>query len=185
MLAVSVSLEAHMPFITELTVTERSDGMWELSNDLVYQGKIDTFTIPKGFLTDFASVPRLFTWLVPRSGQYTKCAVLHDWLLETQAVSRCDADGLFRRTMREIGVAVLRRRVMWAAVRVAGGFASCGPVQLLAIIGIALVILPVAIPGTLLVLAALVVLFVVELAVWGVMKAFGSVAQRPKAFWWT
>ena len=74
---------------------------------------------------------------------------------------------------------------MWAAVRVAGGPASCGIMQLLAVIGIALVILPVAIPGTLLVLAALVVLFLAELAVWGVMKTFGSKAQRPKAFWWT
>ena len=174
-----------MPFITDLTVTERSAGKWELTNDLVYQGKIETFTIPAGFVTDFASVPRLFTWLVPSTGEYTKCAVLHDWLLETKAVSRCDADGIFRRTMREMGVAILRRRVMWAAVRVAGGSASCGIMQSLAVIGIALVILPVAIPGTLLVLAALIVLFLAELTVWGVMKAFGSDAERPKAFWWT
>ena len=65
-------------------------------------------------------------WLIPRYGVYTKAAILHDYLCERHPVSRRDADGIFRRALRELGVSVLRRWMMWAAVRAGGHWSGAG-----------------------------------------------------------
>jgi hypothetical protein len=94
---------------------------WSLVDDLVYQGNRERFVVPAGFRTDFATVPRVVTWLIPRFGAYTLAAILHDWLvsegIRRGVVTSREADGLFRRVMRESGVPVLRRWLMWAGVR--------------------------------------------------------------------
>ena len=54
-------------FATELCVEEISDilnsgrGNWQLTQPLVYKSDITggTYTVPTGFVTDFASVPRV------------------------------------------------------------------------------------------------------------------------------
>ena len=111
-----------MPFESDVVVREIDDDTWELVEPVVYQGHTDKFTVPAKFQTDFASIPRVFQWLLPKYGRYTKSAILHDFLCEESKVGkfdRDDADGIFRRTMRELGVSFLRRWVMWAAVSAA------------------------------------------------------------------
>ncbi|MGY1692823.1 DUF1353 domain-containing protein [Geodermatophilus sp. SYSU D01105] len=94
---------------------------WAVVDPLVYRGERDRFVVPAGFRTDFATVPRLVVWLVPRFGAYTLAAILHDWLctegIRSGVVTSREADGLFRRVMRESGVPVLRRWLMWCGVR--------------------------------------------------------------------
>ena len=111
-----------MPFEPgSLTVRRVDAERWALVDDLVYVGRWERFVVPAGFRTDFATVPRVVTWLVPRFGAYTLAAILHDWLvsegIRRGAVSAREADGIFRRVMRESGVPVLRRWLMWAGVR--------------------------------------------------------------------
>jgi uncharacterized protein DUF1353 len=104
-----------------LTVRRVDATTWSLVDELVYRGNRQRFVVPAGFRTDFATVPRVVTWLVPRFGAYTLAAVLHDWLctegIHSRVVSAREADGIFRRVMRESGVPVLRRWLMWAGVR--------------------------------------------------------------------
>lgn len=112
-----------MPFIKgDITVKQTGPEMWELLEPVVYigrEGPDRPFIIPAGFSTDFASVPAVFVWLIPRYGVYTKAAVLHDFLCcDGAEVNRADADGIFRRALRELGVSLIRRWMMWAAVRV-------------------------------------------------------------------
>src|SRR4051812_37782233 len=106
---------------TTVTVRRVSDQLWEVVEPLVYRGRGDTFVVPAGFRTDFATVPRLVVWLIPRFGRYTLAAILHDWLvttgLVTGVVSARDADGLFRRALRELDVPPVRRWLMWTGVR--------------------------------------------------------------------
>lgn len=88
----------------------------------------------EGFETDLASVPRFMVWLIPRYGQYTRAAIIHDYLCQRGAGpvdperpypapygplnlrDRSDADAVFRRIMRLVGVPRARRWLMWSAV---------------------------------------------------------------------
>ena len=117
------------PTGTVVDVEEISDQIWQLLKAIDYQGNQDLFQVPIGQHTDFASVPRVFVWLLPRYGRYTKAAILHDYLWKVavpHGMSRLDADGLFRQSMRELGVPFLRRWMMWAAVRWAALFKQDG-----------------------------------------------------------
>jgi len=122
-----------MPFRNALAVRD-TDGRgrtWALTEDLLYHGSVEQFTVPAGFVTDFASIPRFFWRILPPWSEHMRAAVLHDWFYSVayatysrgrghEPVIRRDADGLFRRAMRESGVGGCRRWVMWLAVRVFG-----------------------------------------------------------------
>lgn len=96
------------------------------------------------WVTDLASVPAPFTWLVPKDGSHTPAALLHDALISppgkpaeyrdaawdpvqgrwrtreaepVEPVTAEKGDRIFREAMRQLGVSVLRRWMMWAAVR--------------------------------------------------------------------
>jgi hypothetical protein len=97
---------------------------WLLHSDLVYRGESETFTVPAGYVTDFATVPRIAAWLIPRFGAYTRAAILHDWLLTDSDVSSVDADNLFRRALRELRVPPVRRTLMWVGVRWGAAFSK-------------------------------------------------------------
>jgi uncharacterized protein DUF1353 len=64
---------------SEVRVKELEESDWELLRILEYKGNRDHFEVPEGMKTDFASVPRVFVWFLPRYGRYTKAAILHDY----------------------------------------------------------------------------------------------------------
>lgn len=141
-----------MPFTdVQITVKQIDKDTWELVDTVEYIADAEHFIVPEGFKTDFATVPQMLTWFIPRYGLYTKSAILHDYLLKRSDVSAADADGVFRRSMRELGVPFLRRWLMWAAVRVFGSHlhgARIGEAiqaSLLGLLGILLLIVPVVV----------------------------------------
>lgn len=79
--------------------------------------------VPRGFETDFASVPRFFWRVVPPWGRYSPAAVVHDYLYSTGKVSREDADRAFLTLMQRLGVPAWKRSIMYWAVRWFGGLA--------------------------------------------------------------
>src|SRR4051812_21103720 len=113
-----------MPFVEgqNIDVRQIGDSDWELLAPITYRGNTQTFQVEPGFLTDFASVPKPLVGLFPRYGKYTKAAILHDFLWRTHAVEKVDANGIFRRAMRELGVPTIRRWMMWAAVGLVSNF---------------------------------------------------------------
>jgi hypothetical protein len=184
-----------MGFECEVVVKELGDDVWELVEPLRYAGNTDTFVVPPGFRTDFASVPRLFVWLLPKYGRYTRAAILHDFLCDEARegrIDRDDADGLFRRSMRELGVSFLRRWIMWAAVAVAtqwlklrrrlpGGI-SVKRVAQLVVFGV-----PAALffaPPAFVVLLWLVVFWLAEAVVYLGLRLFGRPGQSPPKLTW-
>lgn len=50
---------------------------------LNYEDKRKYVRVDRGFLSDGASIPKPFRWLLPRWGKYGQAAVLHDKLCET------------------------------------------------------------------------------------------------------
>jgi hypothetical protein len=170
---------------TRLTVSQVDDNRWRLERDLLYHGRSDTFRVPAGFTTDFASVPRPLWWLVPRYGRFTRSTVLHDhlWgLADAGRISRCDADGIFRRSMNELGVPFLQRWIMWAAVRLGGVRRRwteplrCGPASALAFGVIAVPTFAFVLPVALATVIFLGLFWVLE----GMAAlVLGSIARRP------
>jgi hypothetical protein len=97
-----------------------------------YIGKEDSdkyIDIPTGFLTDGASVPLLFQWLIPTLGEYSQATTLHDYLCDhyeiTQVINgvptqvkidRAEVDRIFYEAMRVLEVAAWRRNVIQVGV---------------------------------------------------------------------
>ena len=96
---------------------------WMLVEDLRYvvgQGP-NVLVVPRGFVTDFASVPRGLRSILGPTGPYGMAAVIHDWLYWRQDCSRAQADRIFDRAMRESRVSRYVRAALYLAVRVKGG----------------------------------------------------------------
>lgn len=79
--------------------------------------------VPKGFVTDLASVPSYLWSVFNRIGRYGNAAIYHDWLYWQQTVTRDVADRVFDRAMNDMGVDAVNRNLIWAGVRVFGGSA--------------------------------------------------------------
>lgn len=92
-----------------------SKGIAKEAGNLVY---ID---IPKGFNTDFGSIPQLFQSLVSPIGSPTRAYVLHDYLLclylQGKISKRKVCDKTFRTALKNEGVGMVRRSFMYLCVR--------------------------------------------------------------------
>jgi hypothetical protein len=82
-------------------------------------------TIPRGYLTDGASVPRLFWNMIPPWGIYGQAAVVHDLLCEYLSVvrngkivniTRAECDRVLNQAMQNLGVPTLQRWMIYSAV---------------------------------------------------------------------
>jgi hypothetical protein len=102
------------------------DGIfWVLQRQFEYQ-ILDTdivVTVPQGFVTDYASIPRVFWSVLAPYGRYGSPAIIHDFLYWDQSCTREEADGLFDLAMQEQGVPNATRIAIYAAVRFAGEYA--------------------------------------------------------------
>ena len=95
------------------------------------------FTAPIGvprdratFVTDLTSVPQVFSWLVPRTGNHLAAALIHDALTPPFSttgipdwdgpaeVTQLQADRVFRDAMGDLGTPRLRRWLVWSAVSI-------------------------------------------------------------------
>lgn len=78
------------------------------------------YNVPIGFVTDFATIPKLLRIFFSPIGLYGKAAVLHDYLYTVGITTRFRSDWIFLRAMRVLGVGKFKRRLMYKAVRVFG-----------------------------------------------------------------
>jgi hypothetical protein len=78
------------------------------------------FTIPIGFETDFASVPKSLWNILPPLGRHNKAALLHDYLYDNRIGNRSSADWLFLQVMIESRVNLLAAITMYLGVRIGG-----------------------------------------------------------------
>jgi len=172
---------------SKVVVEQVDDTNWMTRADLVYQGNDQTFVVPVGSPTDFASVPRVFVWLLPRYGRYTKAAILHDhlWrdLATTGEISWVDADALFRRAMRELGVPFLRRWIMWAAVRWAALLKPGGTKGWLReawrVVLLTALVAPIVLPPAAAIVVALALFYAVEWALWLPLEIHKRLTRKP------
>lgn len=111
-------------FTRPLTVTKIDARQWRVERQFIYfigsEDSDEFITVPKGFITDFASVPRLFWIFIPPDGKYTQACVLHDYLYHKQLYSRKESDTIFLEAMKVSKVFWLKRRIIYRAVRLFG-----------------------------------------------------------------
>lgn len=123
-----------MPFLNSAVMTPHKGGRWKMLEPFNYLAVGDNLiTIPKGFVHDLASIPKVFRMFFSVNGPHRNAAILHDWgyykggyVSEYLKLKRVQVDKLFLNAMKETGVGYFKRYAMYYAVRV-GGFRSFGP----------------------------------------------------------
>lgn len=115
-------------FMSPLIVEQISESDWRLYRPFMYDSEhLDrSIVIPDGFVTDFASVPRLPVAYLLFGNTTVKPAVIHDYLYRSRSVPRAAADAVFKEAARLTGQPAWRVQTMYAAVRVFGGGAYDG-----------------------------------------------------------
>jgi Protein of unknown function (DUF1353) len=68
------------------------------------QKTLPKVSVPIGFVSDGASIPRLFWIALPKIGRYMYAAIVHDYLYWTQNTTRQTADTILKTAMSDSGV---------------------------------------------------------------------------------
>ena len=98
----------------------------QLVEPLVYVAESgERIEIPAGFLTDYASIPKMFRNIYEPSGPARFPAILHDFLYQRRGYgiyykTRAETDALFLEAMRLVGVDFVQRMTIYNAVRLFG-----------------------------------------------------------------
>ncbi|HGJ5067315.1 TPA: DUF1353 domain-containing protein [Salmonella enterica subsp. enterica serovar Muenchen] len=80
----------------------------------------DEIEVLTGFVTNLATVPRIFWILLPPDGKYAKAAIIHDYLYDNALRTKQEADRIFLDGITVLGVPKWKRTVMYWAVRLFG-----------------------------------------------------------------
>lgn len=111
-------------FTTPLILEMLPDRKFKVMEEFIfYVGDIDDneiIAVHKGFITDLASVPRIFWNILPPNGKYGKATVVHDYLYVNAIESKKYADDVFLEAMKVLGVGKAKRYMMYYAVRMFG-----------------------------------------------------------------
>lgn len=98
-----------------------------IDNDLIWRpSENENFAfvkVPKGFVTDLASVPQPLWSIFPRTGRYAYAAIVHDYLYWVQDRTREEANLIFKFAMKDLKVANSTLNILYEAVDHFGAFA--------------------------------------------------------------
>lgn len=108
------------------------DKCWYLEAEYSYQDGENLVKVPKGFDFDLASIPRFLWWLIAPFELSITAPLLHDFvyvyrgdlpeasIVPVRIYNRKEADGLFKRIMKQEGVSKWRITAAYFAVRLFG-----------------------------------------------------------------
>ncbi|PKQ78079.1 DUF1353 domain-containing protein [Aeromonas sobria] len=108
----------------KLLLTPSGDKNWIVQETIMIETGTRTFSIPKGMITDLASVPRALWIALPPFGEYTIAAVVHDRIYRAPElnITRAEADQLFYDLMVQYGVSTVKAKAMYYGVRSFGAW---------------------------------------------------------------
>lgn len=113
-------------FLDPLCLTEISDSIFEICNHpFRYQSDLvpEVITVPVGFYTDFASVPRIGIIYAMLGDCAHEPAVIHDWLYYSAITDRKTADNVLLEAMTAMNLPAWRRWPIYWGVRAGGWYA--------------------------------------------------------------
>jgi hypothetical protein len=108
-----------------LQVVQQDGGDWVLTRDLIWKDGIDDVHVPAGFLTDFASIPRVAWFIWNKSGSHNAAAVVHDFQCRVGRIPPIVAAQQFERMLKWLDEngwpnPWIKRKAFYAAVRFFG-----------------------------------------------------------------
>ncbi len=109
--------------LTALKTAKIGRKLWILLEPMVYYTPKGKFIVPAGFTTDHASVPRMFTSIVPPvQSELAEASILHDWFYskDSEDVPREFADLCLRELTKIRGGSTALATAAWSAVRLGG-----------------------------------------------------------------
>lgn len=111
-------------FLSQLDckLVDEQKGTWTLDSPLVFFSEIlgGKVTVPAGFVTDFASVPRVPVAYLLYANRGRKAAVVHDYLYRRGEPDRETCDAVFREALAADGEGFFVSWAMWSGVRLFG-----------------------------------------------------------------
>jgi hypothetical protein len=117
-----------MSTFTNELIVKSFGNKWELLEGFYFYYEVNGerlyLNVPSGFITDFASSPRILYPFFPPIGKYNKATLVHDYLYSKQSkydITRKEADKIFLQSMGVLGVSK-KRYLMYLAVRLFGKF---------------------------------------------------------------
>ena len=110
-------------YLTPLKAENLKGKWWRLTEPLIFCSEFGTIETPAGFVTDFASVPRvpLAYWLF--GSRANRPATTHDDIYRSGRFPRSLADKIFREAMAADGYLMPTRWTMFSSVRLFGWLA--------------------------------------------------------------
>ena len=109
----------NVSFLTPLKLEKQDGDNWKVLDRFVVQVDAKQIAVPKGYVTDLASVPRLPLAYLIAGNRAPKSAVIHDYLYSTKA-GRDFADSVFKAAMKAEGISSIVAHLMYYAVRIGG-----------------------------------------------------------------
>lgn len=84
-----------MKYLNHLDIRKVGERKWELLSDFAFESDYleGVVVAPKGFVTNFASIPRVFWRLYPPVGNYDEAAVIHDAAYDRKLFTISKIDG--------------------------------------------------------------------------------------------
>ena len=110
-----------MPWIKKPVLRLGDTDFFVLTKDCSWQSPAsgEVYTVPKGFKTNFASVPRFLRWYVNRSGASRLPAIIHDYHYGS-GMNRHLADCLFLEGLKEQGMRITKAKLLYYTLRLFG-----------------------------------------------------------------
>jgi hypothetical protein len=112
-----------MSSFTKLVVEVIDGEIFSVSQDFYFyreKDKDEIYTVPAGFKSNFASVPRVLQLLFSKRDVYSAASVLHDYLYTSKEISREKADLILKEGMLVLGSSKTSAYLFWLAVRLFG-----------------------------------------------------------------
>jgi len=114
-------------FTTLLKTNKIGKNLWVLLEPFEYHvgtyPSNEIISVPIGFKTDFASIPKIFWSILPPVGKYGKAAVIHDWCYWANCYNKKQSDKIFLEGMKVLKVNKWKQIIIYNAVRMFGYFA--------------------------------------------------------------
>jgi hypothetical protein len=114
-------------YLPDPLLTDNIDGVKVLTADFRFTNKNFTITVPMGYKTDFASIPKILWSILPPHGKYERAAVIHDYLCTEYGIingeksfTAFESADVFGFLMNILGVWKIRRFAMVWAVKLFG-----------------------------------------------------------------